>query len=84
MNRNLAGERFSREELIAMAVETGAIKPGEATRDMKTWVFEEMTRAHRHSMFMRGEAILDTRPEERVFVPPTVDTEVLTFFGVQL
>lgn len=80
MNRNLAGERFSRAELIAMAIEIGAVTAEEVTRDMKTHVFEAMTKAHRHGMFMRGEAVLDTRPApERTAVRPTVDTAMVAF-----
>jgi hypothetical protein len=80
MNRNLSGERFSRAELIEMAVSIGAVKREKITRDVKTHVFADLTRAHRFAMFMRGEAILDSRPEpERAFVAPTVDWEVVTF-----
>lgn len=80
MNRNLAGERFSRAELIAMAIECGEITADGVTRDMKTHVFERMTHKHRFSLFMAGKAVLDTRPEPtRAFVAPTVDTEMVAF-----
>lgn len=79
MNRNMKGERFSRAELIEMAVEIGAVERSKITRDMKTWVFSEMTKEHRFGMFMRGEAILDSRPEERTFIAPTVDLEMVEF-----
>lgn len=80
MNRNLAGERFSRAELIAMAIECGAVTAEEITRDMKTHVFERMTVAHRHALFMRGGAILDTRPEaQKPTARPSVDTEMVAF-----
>lgn len=78
MNRNMKGEVFSREELIAMAVEIGAIEASTVSREMKTWEFLEMTKAHRLGMFLRGEAILNTRPEPtKPFVPLTVDEEFL-------
>lgn len=86
MNRNLDGVRFSRAELIEMAVKIGALESADkVTRCMKTHLFTEMTRKHRLGMFMRGEAVLDTRPEpERPFVRPTVDREMLAFLGVGL
>lgn len=83
MNRSLSGEVFSREELMEMAVECGAMKRSEITVDMKTWVFRNATRAHRLAMFARGEAILNTRDvfEAKPFVCK-VDTELLAFLGV--
>lgn len=83
MNRKLNGERFTRAELIDMAVSIGAVERHKITMDVKTHVFAEMTREHRLGMFMRGEAILDSRPEPaKAFVRPTVDMEVLRFLGV--
>ncbi len=83
MNRNMQGEVFSRAELIAMAVACGAIEAHKVDRTMKTGRFHDLTRKHRHEMFMRGEAVLDTRPEPvKPFVRPTVDREVLAFFKV--
>lgn len=80
MNRNLEGKIFSRAELIEMAVSIGAVEAHKITRDMKTHVFHDMTREHRLAMFMRGEAILDTRPEPtRKRARPTVDVEVVRF-----
>ena len=79
MNRTVEGKPFTRAELVAMAVECGAVTEAEVTRDMKTHVFERATRKHRFEMFMRGEAVLDTRPIERPFVAPTVDMEMVAF-----
>lgn len=85
MNRNLKGELFSRDELIEMAVSIGAVERDKITRDVKTHVFLDATREHRLSMFMRGEAILDTRPEaEKPEAKCEVDREVLAFLGVVL
>jgi hypothetical protein len=85
MNRNMAGEWFSREELMDMAVECGAIRADQITRDMKTGVFWRLTAEHRLGMFFRGEAILDTRPmPSKPFVPIELDKEVLAFLGVEV
>lgn len=80
MNRNLRGELFSRDELIDMAVEIGAFERSKITRDIKTWEFLEATRSHRLDMFFRGEALLDTSPDEpKPAVRVEVDWEVVDF-----
>lgn len=86
MNRNLKGELFSRDELIDMAVEIGAFERDKITRDIKTWEFHAATRKHRLDMFFRGEALLNTRGMEpsTKAAPPSLDEEVLRFFGVDL
>jgi hypothetical protein len=83
MNRNLKGELFSRDELIDMAVEIGAVDRDKVTRDDKTWTFWHITRAHRLEMFFRGEAILDTRLDPpKPPVKSRVDWETLASLGV--
>lgn len=85
MNRNLQGEWLSREELIEMAFECGALTLDKFTSETKTHVFWDMTREHRLAMFSRGELILDTRPRpEKPAVRPTVDRELLAFLGKEV
>jgi hypothetical protein len=64
MNRNLAGERLTRRELIEIAVEHGLAGSAEELADgheVPTWKIHNMTRKVRHRMWARGELILDTR-----------------------
>lgn len=82
MNRKMNGEHFTRAELVAMAVGIGAIEPGKVSSDMKTHVFEDLTREHRMAMFMRGEAVLNTRPRPaKPGKSLTVDREMVAFLG---
>jgi hypothetical protein len=64
MNRNLQGEPLSRAELMALAIEAGMPR-SKIDNETKTWEFEHASRGLRHSMWARGELILNTRSERQ-------------------